>query len=1189
MRLEYLELQGFKTFPNKTRLSFWGGISAVVGPNGSGKSNISDAMRWALGEQSAKVLRCIKMEDIIFAGSGVRKPLGFASVTLAFNNKDRKLMIDQDEVSVTRRYYRSGESEYFINMKPAKLKELNELFMDTGIGKDGYSIIGQGRIDSIVSAKPSDRREIFEEAAGISRYRYRREEARVKLSRAEDNLARIRDILSELESRLKPLEKQSKDATLYIEYAEKKKLLEIGLWLNTLDEYGSKLEQCNKNKEILASQKIEADTRLKEIEDKLFGISGQGNSMLAVCDKQRWKISEYESRFSSASREICVLQNDIKHNGENVIRVKNEISDAEIELKSMEQVLESENKELDKKEDEVRKKICDLESLRKELLNLEEKVKSHTSDGSELSERVRELEQLESDKKVEKLLTEASIVENNARLEDINQNKEKRVIYCEDLSKKLNEKTDQINKLEKGIESLSLEISEYNSIAEKLKCKYDGISRELAILSNQSEECLGKIRILQELERSMEGFSKSVKSVIRESDAGRLKGIKGPVSRLITVPSEYAMAIDTALSSSMQNIVTENEEDAKRAIEFLKKSNSGRATFLPITVIRGNRIDITQIKDFKGFKGLASDICKCDNEYNNILDWLLGRTVIADNLDNAVLMARKFSHKFRIVTIDGQVVNPGGSLTGGATSVRSGYMGRASELSKLREIYGNLSGKLDNMREQAANLKNNLKERESKLCSLESQSAELKRLNTEYRSEYNGIKMELDLKIKASNEIEAECSEIKSKTFTLEEKLLDIDKDLQGISKEKIELGIEYKNALKSEEKFSCDIKKVNDDIQEMRISLNSSEKEVEAIKYRITSTKREIEIKKARICKLRNDMDHLGSLNHPAIEKIKVLEQEINELKEKKHMAGLKIDEINAQRADLEKRASELRKEEKEISNQTETVIRELTRLEERGNGAQKEYDLIISKLWDEYGMTRTETEEKFSITSDKMLATKQLAEIKSKIRELGTVNVAAVEEYKEVKERYGFMSDQVRDIEKSGKELGLIINNLTKDMKNLFMERFNEINNNFSIVMRELFGGGGARLLLTDPENTLSSGIDISVRLPGKAEIHMEALSGGEKALVAISLYFAIMKVSPPPFCVLDEIEAALDDVNVERFAAYLRKISSDTQFIVITHRRGTMEEADVLYGVTMHEEGTSFLLELKTSEIMAGVVRA
>lgn len=1182
MLLKSLEIQGFKTFPDKTTLTFNQGITAVVGPNGSGKSNISDAVRWVLGEQSTRTLRCTRMEDVIFNGTPARKPQGFAEVTLYIDNADRQLSFDNDTVSITRRYYRSGDSEYMINKAAVRLRDINELFMDTGLGRDGYSIIGQGKIDSIVAARSEDRREIFEEAAGISRFRYRKEESERRLNQAEENLLRLRDILSELEDRVGPLKEQAEKAERYLEYASEKRILEISLWLNTLERSGKVLREHDDRIIIAKNHYNEIEEQLAAIERHIEESFMQANACTAKVDEVRQESSRLEEAAMAKDGEISVLENDILHSRQNIERIEREIAQSDQSGKDMDTEIAAKNAEIAEKDRFVLEKEAESSACSARLEELRRGMGETVAQIDAYSRQINALSAASTEQKLASMTAASTISEIKLRMQTVEESLAEKRDRAQELKQSGAEYAQMLVDTQDRIQALGNTVKGYELRLNSRRQRVENAKQQSDRLHLDANECARKARLLEDLERNLEGFSQSVKVVMKEAGHGTLGGILGPVSRLIKVPREYAVAIEIALGAAMQNIVVETEQDAKRAIGFLKQRNGGRATFLPLSNIRGNVLDEPGLEDCPGVVGIAGKLCGCEERFNGIKNSLLGRIVVAEDLDAATAVAKRYRYKFRIVTLDGQVVNAGGSLTGGSLARNAGLLGRAAEIERikaqaeqLREKAAQAEAVWKTASEEASAAEAALSGAKGELATVQEEririEAEHKRAQDDIRTIGSDIRALEEERTTAGIRLAEQQALQEEAERQMEEATLQISV-LQGKMNEI--------SSSRSEQNQICDTLSV--DLQEMRFACLSAQKDMESLRNAIADIERRktdreghrkaLELEKSQVC---TSIDFLKT-------QIDELKQQAAGLRERAEQSAKKIEEINAQRMAYEKQSSELRIQEREQSGARETVGHELARLEERKANLQKEYDEIISRLWEEYELTRREAEEIGAPIENVGQSQKRLNELKGKIKALGTVNVAAVEEYQEVSERYAFMKTQVEDVEKSRDELLRLIGDLTRQMRELFVTRFKQINENFLQTFKELFGGGTANLALTDPEDVLHSGIEISVQPPGKIVTHLELLSGGEKALVAIALYFAIMKVSPPPFCMLDEIEAALDDVNVDRFAAYLRRMNKNTQFIVITHRRGSMEEADVLYGVTMQDEGVSKLLELHADEI-------
>ena len=1185
MLLKSLEIQGFKTFPDKTKLTFDRGITSVVGPNGSGKSNISDAIRWVLGEQSPKALRCSKMEDVVFNGTDNRKKTGYAEVTLTIENKDRDLPFDGDSVAVTRRYYRSGDSEYLINKAAVRLKDIHELFMDTGLGRDGYSMISQGKIDSIVASKSEDRREIFEEASGISRYRYRKTEAERKLNQTEENLLRLRDILAELEDRVGPLEKQAKKAELFLQYSKEKEGLEIALWLDTLEKSSKILREQEDKITVAKDQHESAVKTLAGIEKETEDIYNSTGEYSAKMDEIRRVNSELEKQVSEIRAKISVEENNITHNLSNIDRLNNDLGQLDIVCENIKREAEEKKIKVKDYETTLAEKKEEFNNTTVLLSNLVENDGKSSTLLNEYNGKITKLNIELANARVAKMTGETSISDLNSRLENIEQSLYTKNMQLEELKEAFSDYRAMREEAADGFENLKNSVKGYELMLVQKQQKRDEIKAQNDKLNLDINEVQRHISFLENMERNLEGFNQSVKVVVKESRNGTLQGIHGPVSRVIKVPTEYAVAIETALGAAMQNIVTATEEDAKRAIAFLKKRDAGRATFLPMSTIKGNQLQERGLENCRGFVGVASTLCTCEPQYGGILRSLLGRICIAENLDCAVEIARRYSYRFRVVTLDGQVVNAGGSLTGGSLNKKTGLLSRVSEIEKDKKKLAELNKKVENSKNLYTQIQAECGSVEAKLVesrtSLSRVQEDKFRVEAECKSADDQIKT-LETTVK---DLELEKEELEDKREFLTESLEKAETELDKIESliDKVQEDIDNLSGTIAE--MSEKRESLTSELQDIKLETLALEKDIEVLKSDIAQaelTSSDQSVKRAEIL---DEIDNAKNLNKEIETKIYGYNDEEMNLRRSIAANNERVADLSGKRAMLEKRSAQLRQLERDKSAEREQIGKELARLEERKNNLNKQYDDIIRKLWDEYELTPRQARETSVTIENITTAQKRLNELKSKIKSLGSVNVAAIEEYKEVSERYEFMKTQVGDVEKSKKEITTLIGDLTKQMKEIFIERFAMINKNFGETFKELFGGGNASLSLTNEEDILNSGIDIKCHPPGKLVSHLELLSGGERALVAIALYFAIMKVSPAPFCVMDEIEAALDEVNVDRFAQYLRKMNDNTQFILITHRRGTMEEADVLYGVTMQDEGISKLLELHSSEVAAG----
>ena len=1178
MFLKSLEAQGFKSFPDKTALNFEEGITGVVGPNGSGKSNISDAIRWVLGEQSNKQLRGEKSEDVVFNGTAARRPQGMAQVTLCLDNSDRALNCDCDEVYITRRYYRSGESEYQINRATVRLKDINELFMDTGIGRDGYSMIGQGKISDIVSRRSDDRREMFEEAAGISRFRYRKTEAERKLAAAEENLVRLRDIMAELTDRVGPLEDQCQRAKKFLEFAGEEKELEVGLWLITLEKSKEKLREQEHKIDLTQAQYDETRDRIEQIIDELDQSGSQTRLLTVQMDSLRRAAAECEEAATRTEGQIAVCENNIFHNHENIERLKAELSssgdrgeDLDGELEAKKAALEAKTREGAENRSKLENSAAELEKL---LFDMEQSAKELDVVNSQISLLNESL----SACSLQNVTAASSLSEIQTRggaIDSALKEKETQISACEkerqDLLRDLDRCEEKLAECANAIRGGEMLIS---SAQQKLESANEEMQRILLDCQTKKR----RAQLLCDMENSLDGFNNTVKTVMQEASKGTLSGIRGPVSRLISVEGKYSAAIEVALGGAVQNIVTATEADAKKAIGYLKANRLGRATFLPMTNIKGREFNFPGVNSCAGFLGTADSLVSCKDEYRNILSHLLGGIAVAEDLDSAAVMAKKFGYRFRVVTLDGQVVNAGGSLTGGSFSRGAGLLSRSAEIEKLKAEAEGLEKQLAQGKERAEKRK---AEADSRQAALEAARAEqitanedkirvlgeLKR-NEEQKNALEKalqeLKEELDGTAGRIAQLKKSASDSQVMAEGLREKLHQSEKQREQISGTKEQLSARREELLMAN--------------STVRVTILSIEKEAAAIREEIKT----IEFRKSDAEKaaglISGQIEELAAASEAENVRIGELKSEVEECRKKAADNKARITEKLEQRTALEAQISKLTAEERDLSARKERIGGETVRLLERKEALVKEYDEVIAKLFDKYELTLTAAQELGIEIEDAAAAGKRLRELKAKIKALGHINLAAIDEYAEVSERYEFMKAQLTDVENAKKELERLINELVGNMQTAFNEKFALINKNFSETFVELFGGGTARLELSDPEDVLNSGIEIKVQPPGKNVSSIEQLSGGEKSIVALAIYFAMMKVSPPPFCMLDEVESALDDVNVDRFAGYLRRMCKNTQFIVVTHRRGTMEEADVLYGVTMQEKGVSKILKLE-----------
>ncbi len=1183
MFLKSIEIQGFKSFADKTVLKFGKGVTAVVGPNGSGKSNISDAVRWVLGEQSTKNLRGQSMEDVIFSGTADRRPHGFAEVTLVMDNKDRSLNFDNDEVAITRRYYRSHESEYLINKAVVRLKDVHELFMDTGLGRDGYSMIGQGKIDTIVRSKSDERRDIFEEASGISRYRYRKIEAERKLASADDNMLRLKDIFAELEGRVGPLEEQSKKAEKFIELAAVRKKLEIGLWLHSLNQSGDLLKAQENKIMVAKAQYNDVEGKLQDMAAEIESGSERYSSLNVRIDEMRRFVTEKEEEITRINGEINLHNAEIAHNNETIERLKNDISELESsDTKSL--------TEIEQRKAEIELKKAEIVKLNDEVAVLETELNGLISNSEVISRNIEDLTlKLNtysaeiSDFRVKMVTAQSSITEIEARNAVIEETLNSKEPEKEKLDIELKELEDILKSAETLADEAANALKGRELIFDSRKQKLEEYKTALDNSHLDIEDKKRRVAILEELERNMEGLGLPVKSVMREAEHGVLRGVHGPISKLIEVKKEYAVAIETALGASLQHIVVDTENDAKRAIEFLKNQNKGRATFLPISTIKSRSLEETGLDNLFGYVGIASELLDIDKKYKTIIENILGKTVVAEDIDSAVTIAKKYGYRFKVVTLDGQIVNAGGSLTGGSLAKNSGILSRAGEIKELNE-------KIVKLLEKQGFLTDNYNSASAEVSSLEAEivnaRAELTTA-TEDKIRVSGeIKRVSDLLTELNKSVEA----LNGEKFLLENRLKELQQivvtatgEIADVEKLKADAQLGIDGLSGGRDTVTDRREQLSTSITDLKISVMQTEKDIESVEASISLLQEAMNSSGSRSELLLKEIAEIDAKSLAEVTTIAELNQQIDAHKQEIADGNIKVTELVCERDNFDRESSSMRQKERDMTSERERLNGEIARLEERRENMLREYDEIIKRLFDEYELTRTEAEQISEPVENVGEAKRELQDVKGKIKSLGNVNVSAIEEYKEVYERYVFMKAQMDDLENSRQELNKLIGDLTSQMKEKFTEGFDKIGKNFTKVFTELFGGGHAELVLTDPENVLESGIDIVAKLPGKNVPSLEGLSGGEKALIAISIYFSIMMVNAPPFCFLDEVDTALDDINVERFATYMTKQNFGTQFICVTHRRGTMDSADMLYGVTMQEKGVTKLLQLDVDELI------
>ncbi len=1182
MRLKSLELQGFKSFPDKTVISFDDGITAIVGPNGSGKSNISDAVRWVLGEQSTKTLRGSNMQDVIFAGTQKRGSVGFAEVSLTIDNSDGVLPCEYNEVTVTRRLYRSGESEYFINRTAVRLRDINEMFMDTGLGRDGYSIIGQGRIDEILSAKSGDRREIFEEAAGISKFRHRKEESERKLASTEENLVRLRDILSEIETQVEPLRIQSEKAKKYLKIFDELRGLEVTVWTENLKKTRENAQKYISDYEVVCSQFGAAQAALDSLYAEVEALAEKMREKDVELSEARDAEKNEMNEISAITGEISTLEANVANNKHNIERVRAEMDDEALRADEMEAQIKARSERVEAlalAASEIEKEISELSSAALAASGESDSAKTRL-DNLRLGARMTEEEITKL--KISLSASEAELLSFDTRRVDIEAEIETREAELSESKKKF---ADVKSAYDEALEKCSSAENMLNGFEMKHKSRlerFDALKESVGKLNLAREAAENRLRMLKEMERDLEGYSYAVKNIMKAKQQGSLGGIFGTVSQLIRVDSKYAVAIETILGGALQNVIVSGERDSKEAIAFLKRSDGGRATFMPLDTVRGAELDKKDLHDCPGFLGLASQLVSCDEKYKDAICYLLGKIAVCDNINSASAVAKKYGYSFRIVTIDGQIINSGGTYTGGSVSKKSGILSRTNDIKKLESEISELSGKIEKTEAEKAEAERdyNAFVYEMEVCKTDKRAAEdvLLQAKTEiehYQSHHLHLNEIIDslgeellslsgkksLKQKSIEEINSKIKEQETRLLSLSEEekaLVAGDEELaahrtflaEQISEKQVELAANRAEGAEAQRALE-EIKSLSD-----AMAGDRSSKEQAIAGY------------EAAIAELSNQIAEKQALAEEKRAHMTALESNISALSEKKLA--------------LEAERNRKERENKDKNEEILKLDRERSRLEAKKEGAEREENQITEKLWESYELTLGTADKYIVEVASISDATKRISELRSESRKLGDVNVNSIEEYERVSERYEFMSKQCGDLEAAKAELLKMIGEITEEMQKIFSEQFKVINKNFGETFAEIFGGGKAELVLEDDGDILNCGIEIKVQPPGKTLKTITLLSGGERAFVAIALYFAIMKVRPTPFCVLDEIEAALDDVNVVRYAEYLRRLSKTTQFIVITHRRGTMEEADMLYGVTMQEKGVSKMLAISISEV-------
>ncbi len=1182
MYLKSLELQGFKSFPDKTLIRFGDDITAIVGPNGSGKSNISDAILWVLGEQSSKTLRGAKMEDVIFGGTQKRSAVGFAEATLTLDNSDRALAYDADEVMVTRRYYRSGDGEYYINKQSARLKDINELFMDTGLGREGYSNIGQGRIDEILSLKSNDRREIFEEAAGISKYRHRKEETERKLVQTEDNLLRIGDKVSELELQLEPLKVQSEKARKYLELKDELKGVEVAVWLDSLDKLSA---AAKKAEEDYAS----ASFVLQQAHDDLDRLYAQAEELGQALHQKdgnletlRVKVNMFQATHQQLDGQMAVLRGNVENNKSNLARIEeelkgqedrsggivNQIAQAEVRVKEAEEAITAKNHRLEQLKLDLATMTASAQGITKRFLELRSQESTLAADIAGREADARGLEE--------------SITQNAQRLEQLNDDLSSGTARLNEAQNSLNQVQKQLKEAQEQVTAANNTISGYALRQASRGKRVEDVQQHLRELTGKLDSVTARARVFRAMERDFENYQKSVRMVMQEAERGRLPNVHGPVSRLIRTEDAYTVAIEIGLGAAMQQIVVGSESDGKAAISFLKRTGGGRATFLPLTGIQGRLLQENGLESCRGFVGIASQLVNCDRTYRGIVDNLLGRTVIVQDMDSAISMAQKYRSRFKIVTLDGQVMNPGGSMTGGSVNKDSGILSRANELEKLtiqeKQLQNDILAaqaeqteakrQYDQVEFQLSAARDQLREAEDQVLRLQGQEKQYQvMVNAISEAEQSARREQESLQARTQSDRER-CAGQKAKLSVLNQQLIQCRADiaqLEGSQTETVDATAS-----------------INDQITQLKTEAAALEAErgtacshIEDLKNLRSAMDGDREKKLLLICSIQEDTTQLNG--------------QIEELLARQGENDTQAQDMNAQMeaaiADRAKTEASKTLSEREAQEKSKDILnmeRACALLEQKKVTSSMEEKQIIDKLWDSYSLTPSTAKEFRGEIESITAGNRRIGELKRKIAALGTPNLGAIEEYARVNERYTYLAAQRDDVLTSKRELEGIIRDITKEMTTIFVTEFQKIDHYFGQVFEEMFGGGKGQLILEDPDNPLTCGIEIRVQPPGKQVKTITLLSGGEKAFVATALYFAILKVRPTPFCLLDEIDAALDDRNVDRFAHYMHNLSQKTQFIVITHRRGTMEAANVLYGVTMQEQGVSSLLRLDLNQM-------
>jgi len=1180
--LKSLEVQGFKSFPDKTLIRFGDDITAIVGPNGSGKSNISDAILWVMGEQSSKTLRGAKMEDVIFGGTQKRAAVGFAEATLTLDNSDRALPYDSDEVMITRRYYRSGDSEYYINRQSARLRDIHELFMDTGLGREGYSNIGQGRIDEILSLKSADRREIFEEAAGISKYRHRKEETERKLAHTEDNLLRIGDKISELEIQLEPLKVQSEKARKFLEYKEELQGVEVAVWLDSLDRLSAAAKKAEEDYNSSAFVLKQAHEDLESLYSRSEKLGEELRGRDGDLENIRIRVSMLEANHQQLEGQITVLQGNIRNNDENIARIREELQGQEDRSGGIGIQLEQSRQRIEEIEIQLREKRAALDALQQKLTAMTASAQGITREFLELRSRQGTLTADQAGREADIRALEASLAETRERMEQLRGDLESGKSREKEASDNLEACRKELRAAQEEVTACNNMIGGYTLRQSTRAKRRDELQDSLRQLTNELDSVQNKARVFRAMERDFENYNKSVRLVMQEAQRGGLRNVHGPVSKLIRTESEYAVAIEIALGGAMQHIVVDGESDGKACIQFLKRINGGRATFIPISVTKGRTLTETGLSQCRGFVGIASELVRFEEKHRQVVEKLLGRIVISENMDTALAIANRYGHRFTIVTLDGQQLNAGGSMTGGSTNRDAGILSRANELEKLTEREKELTEKVRQCETELQEAQRSVDQVDYKMSTASEQlrAAQDQVLRLQGREKQHEILV--DAICEAEGSARREWDSLSAREAS--------DKERYTVQKTKLEL-------------YNAELLQLNEKLAALEGTQNANADTTARITEEMTSLKTEeaaleAEAHTARLHiqdleLLRSAMDGDREKKLALVQSIKEdsqrLQAQIRELEQRGadndadvQKARQEQKDALAQRAETEAAKTRCEREAQDKNKDILNMERACALLEQKKLATSMEEKQIIDKLWDSYELTPGTAGEKRGQIESVAAGNRRISELKRKIAGLGTPNLGAIEEYARVNERYSYLAEQRDDVLTSKRELESIIRNITQEMTAIFVTEFKKINEYFEQTFVEMFGGGKGSLILENPDEPLTCGIEIRVQPPGKQLKTITLLSGGEKAFVAIALYFAILKVRPTPFCMLDEIDAALDDRNVERFANYLHNLSQKTQFIVITHRRGTMEASDVLYGVTMQEQGVSKLLRLDLNQM-------